>query len=579
MIELDGFEFQYPTATEDALRGVSVSLDQGTVLGVLGPVEAGKTTLSMALAGFVPDVTGGISGGRIRVAGRDPRDVSDTKAAMVFEDYSAQITQLRVLDEVVAPLVNTGTPRDDATERATELLAEFGLEGTGTKHSWELSGGQQQRLAIAAALAVDPEVLVFDTATDMLDPEGRADVTNLVSSLKGEKTLVVTENDPDALVGIADEILVLDDGHDVAYGPAEEVLRNGELLERVGVARPTCLAAANDVGLEASPITIGGFVDAWEDADGPYESGVRTEETDRTTHTLPDGSGDAVIDADGVTYEYPDGTEALADVDLTVRAGEVHAVIGGNGAGKSTLSRLLVGLLKPSAGRVTIGGTETDGTTARALAEDIGIALQNPDEQISRETIRGEIRFALDNNRYRKQGPFGLFGKRERYGEEYIERRIEAVADVVGLPEEERDRDPAFLPRGKRRLVTMAAALAPDPDAIVLDEPAAGVDATARNTIAAGIDRLVEQGVAVVLVEHDMAFVCETADRVTVLSGGEVAMQGPTEAVFRRDNWDWLSERYMRPPRIARLADRLGFPALTHDRFVDRLARRATVAE
>lgn len=341
----------FPNAAGGQRR--SASIDQGKVLGVIGPVEAGNTTLSMALAGFVPDVTGGISGGRIRVADRDPRDVSDTSAATVFEDYSAQITQLRVLDEAVAPLVDTGTPRDEATQRAEERLTEFGLTGAGRKHTWELSGGQQQRLAIAAALAVDTEVLVFDTATDMLDPEGRADVTNLVSSLTGAKTLVVTENNPDALVGIADEVLVLDDGDDIAYGPAEDVLRNGELLNRVGVAQPTCLAAANDLGLEESPITIGGFVDAWEDAGGPNDSTVRSGAYDQQTRTVPDGGGggsgggggggggdlrtngsrDAVIDADGVTYEYPDGTEALPDVDLTVWAGEVHGGIGEMGRG------------------------------------------------------------------------------------------------------------------------------------------------------------------------------------------------------------------------------------------------------
>lgn len=578
MIELDDFEFRYPTADEDALKGVSCTVDRGEVLGVVGPVEAGKTTLSMALAGFVPDITGGISGGSISVAGRDPRDASDTRAAMVFEDYSSQITQLRVIDEVVAPLVNTGTPRATARERARDLLDDFGLAGVEDRHTWELSGGQQQRLAIAAALAVDPEVLVFDTATDMLDPEGRENVTNLVSSLEGEKTMVVTENDPDALVGIADTVLVLDDGNAVACGPAEQVLRDGALLERVGVARPTCLAVANELGLGASPLTIEEFAEAWN---GETRAATLADTTDGGRRLTPDGStgdvADPVVDADDVTYEYPDGTTAVDGVDLTVHEGEVHAVIGGNGAGKSTLTKLLVGLFEPSSGRVTVAGRDTSETTARALAKDIGIALQNPDEQISRETVAEEIRFVLDNNRYERRGPMGLLGKTERYDEAYIQRRLDHVEDVVGLSGDRREKDPAFLPRGERRQVTMAAALAPDPDALVLDEPTAGVDASTRRAIAAGIDRLVEQGVGVLLVEHDMEFVCENADRVTVLTDGEVAMQGPTADVFRRDNWEWLAEHYMRPPRVARLADRIGVGALTDDDLIARLTPRTEV--
>ncbi|MDZ7746959.1 MAG: ATP-binding cassette domain-containing protein [Halobacteriales archaeon] len=126
--------------------------------------------------------------GSLTVADRDPREAKDNRVAMVFEDYSAQLTQVQVIDEVIAPLVNRGVVRSEATERARELLDTVGLETVDEeKYTWELSGGQQQRLAIAAALAIDPDVMVFDTATDMLDPAGRDDVANLIASLKGEK--------------------------------------------------------------------------------------------------------------------------------------------------------------------------------------------------------------------------------------------------------------------------------------------------------------------------------------------------------------------------------------------------------
>lgn len=584
MISADDFTFEYPTADEPALRDLSLSVDEGSVLGVVGPVEAGKTTLSMALSGFVPETTGGWSEGDLAVAGRDPRTTDANDVAMVFEEYSAQLSQLRVIDEVIAPLTNRGVPRERALDRARELLDEVRLDESEEKFTWELSGGQQQRLAVAAALAVDPEVLVFDTATDMLDPQGRAEVADLVASLAGETTLVVTENDPGALVGIADELLVLEDGREVASGDADDLLRDRELLEQVGVGAPLCLDVAQRVGLDASPVTLGEFREAYADdsrralvqptatPDGGPGSPAAVEPSGADADDATASTADPVIDVDDATYEYPDGTVAVEDVDLAIRAGEVHAVVGGNGAGKSTLSKLLVGVMAPSSGTVRIGGRDTADATARELGSSVGIALQNPDEQISRETVEDEIRYPLEQRRYERSGPFGLFGKRERYGEDYIERRLSAVRDLVGIDDDLMDEDPAFLPLGERSLVAMAAALAPDPDAVVLDEPAAGIDASGREAIEDAIDRLRADGTGVVLVDHDMDFVCEVADRVTVLADGRISTQGPPEELFARDNWEWLAERHIRPPRAARLAHRVGVDAVTADGVVDELA-------
>ncbi|WP_435178876.1 ABC transporter ATP-binding protein [Halorussus sp. AFM4] len=582
-IAVDDLTFTYPTGDGPALDDVSFGADEGEVLGVLGPVEAGKTTLSMALAGFVPEITGGRIEGGLSVAGRDPRSADDDRVAMVFEDYSAQLTQIRALDEVVAPLTNAGRSREAAESRALDLLDRVRLRDVAEKFTWELSGGQQQRLAIAAALAVDPEVLVFDTATDMLDPEGRRSVADLVASLAGETTLVVTANDPDELVGIADRVVVLDGGEVVASGPTREVLTDAALLSDVGVDPPVALDVARRVGLDASPLTADEFARAVS-ADG------------RRTPVAPDGAGrtgsaggagdsgaasrdgdDAVLSVEGCTYEYPDGTVALSGVDLSVGAGEVHAILGGNGAGKTTLSKLLVGLQRPTSGRVVAAGTDTAEATARDLAEDVGIALQNPDEQLNRQTVVDEIRYPLEKRRYERRGPLGLLGRRERYDEAFVDERVETVVDLLGLGDV-READPVFLPQGERRLVTMAAALATDPAAVVLDEPAAGVDAASQRVIEDAIRRLRDDGTAVVVIDHDMAFVCEIADRVTVLDDGEVAMQGPVREVFAPENRDRLADRYLRPPKAARLARRVGVDALTRDDLVEALAAEGGVS-
>ena len=613
MIRAEEFAFRYPTGEGQALTDLSFEIDEGETLGVVGPVEAGKTTLAMAIASFAPQNTGGATDGSLSVAGRDPRQAKDNRVAMVFEDYSAQLTQVRVIDEVIAPLVNRGLPRADAIERARELLDTVGLETVDEeKYTWEISGGQQQRLAIAAALAIDPDVMVFDTATDMLDPAGRDDVANLIASLKGEKTLVVTENDPDKLVGIADRLLVLDGGERVAFGPADDLLRDIDLLEGIGVAPPVCCRAARDVGLSGSPLTPGEFLDALDAhgvsaprqtvPDGRGEKEGPGTASGAQADTPPSEFGDSLVSAEAVDhegepeqssvaarsetpllraedvrYQYSSDEIAVEDLKFTVHGGEVHAIIGGNGAGKTTFSKLLVGLFKPDNGTVFVDDEPTHGRTARDIAESVGITLQNPDEQLSEQTVEKEIRFPLEKRQYERSGFLGL-SKRERYDDSFIDERVEEVCDLVGLSDDVLQKDPMFLPRGVRRQVTMATALAPDPDVLVLDEPVAGVDADARAQMTEAIRRLRDQGKGVVVIDHDMDFVCEVADTVTVLEDGQVVMQGPTHEVFAYNNWDWLEQHHMRPPRAARLARRVGVDALTADEFIQAFAPRLEVS-
>ncbi|MFB6250594.1 MAG: ABC transporter ATP-binding protein [Halobellus sp.] len=600
MIRAEAFTFAYPTRDEPALTDLSFEIDDGEVLGVVGPVEGGKTTLAMALASFAPQNTGGSTEGSLTVAGRDPREATDNTVAMVFEDYSAQLTQVHVIDEVIAPLVNRGVSRSAAIERARGLLDDVRLgDVEETKFTWELSGGQQQRLAIAAALATDPEVMIFDTATDMLDPEGRDDVANLIASLKGDKTLVVTENDPDALVGIADQLLVLEGGEQIAFGPADDLLRDIDLLEGIGVAPPVCTRIAREIGLSGSPLTPGEFLTALEthDSDLPQsDSGSESASAESAGFGEPligtdgmehDGAvegetaselGEPLLRADDVWYQYSSESVAVEDVAFSVREGEVHAVIGGNGAGKTTFTKLLVGLFEPDEGRMHVNGESTDGRTAREIAESVGIALQNPDEQLSEQTVEQEIRFPLEKRRYERRGLLGL-SKRERYDEAFIEERVSEVCDIVGISEDILREDPMFLPRGVRRQVTMATALAPDPDVLVLDEPVAGVDATARRHVTRAIERLRSQGKGIVVIDHDMDFVCEIADTVTVLNEGSVAVQGPTHEVFAADNWEWLASHYMRPPRAAQLARRVGVDALTADEFIAAFGPKLEVSQ
>ncbi|WP_185715626.1 ABC transporter ATP-binding protein [Halocatena pleomorpha] len=547
------------------MSGITFDIEQGEVLGIVGPVGAGKTSLCMALAGFIPQVTGGSSTGELTVCGLDPREVSNEAMAyrvgMVFEDYTAQLTQPTVLSEVMSPLLNRGVSREESEDRARKLLDTVSLTEQVDKRTWELSGGQQQQVAIATTLAMDPDVIIFDSATGMLDPMGTADVRTLINELAGETTLVIAQNDPDMLIGLTDHVLVLSAGESVAFGPPEQVLRDEDLLDQSAITPPVCLRAARALDLFETPLTAAAFEEA-------VKSSTLSEVDSEQPATDGDRPGETLVRISDVTYQYPDGTTALSNVDLEVRAGGVHAIIGGNGAGKTTLGKLLVGLLEPMSGRISIDGVDTYEQTASELARTIGIALQNPDERLSERTVESEIAFPLHRHQYERTG---LLSKRKHYDNSYIDHRVSCVSELVGLEQELHDRDPTLLPRGQRQLVAIAQALSLDPSVLILDEPTVGLDSAARRRVGRTISRLQEMGKAVILIEHDMDFVCDVADTVTVLDDGSVALAGSTRDVFTKHSQETLSEWWLRLPRAGQLASRIGVDALTLDELVSKL--------
>lgn len=188
--------------------------------------------------------------------------------------------------------------------------------------------------------------------------------------------------------------------------------------------------------------------------------------------------------------------------------------------------------------------------------------------------MREEVGFPLHRRRYEKTG---WFSRKERYGDDYIEGRVLEACELVGQERKYLKRDPSLLPGGQRRLVTMAEALALDPSIVlVLDEPRVGLDAESRRKIIHTFSRLKEMGRAVIIIEHDMDLVCEVADTATVLNGGRVALQSTIHDIFAPENWDWLAEMYLQPPRAARLARSVGIEALSARELHARLTTRKT---
>ncbi|WP_414622478.1 ABC transporter ATP-binding protein [Calothrix sp. CCY 0018] len=596
IVSAKNFTFNYPATEKATIEGISFEIKQGEVIGIIGPLAAGKTTLCMAIADFAPRIVGGDFEGSLRVdnrkLGSDNRK-QDRQVGMVFEDYSAQLVQIKVLDEVTTPLLNHGKSPEDANNRARELLEKVGL-GTGEKiektRIWQLSGGQQQRLAIAATLAIEPQILILDSVIDKLDSSGQAQVKSIVSEFCGDRTQIIVEQDIDILVQCADRILVLIDGEIVAEGKPEEILQNEELLSRADIDIPVSLRVAKALGLSEMPLTPEDFPqDKFTNRNSNQNSNQNLQNQNYSSSYItieprsykqkqeqepePENKkstnfGQALVKVENLSYSYSDENQALEDIDIEIREGEIHALIGHSGAGKTTVVKHIAGLLSPSIGKVTVCDIDIDQKTVPELGLTIGTVFQNPDEQISEKTVREEIAFPLKQRQYQRKG---LFSREKNYEDDHITEQLSRVCELVGIDEKILDKDPILLSRGQRKLVTIAAALIVDPKVLILDEPTVGLSASSRRQIAELLTKVCEKGKAVLLVSNNIDFVCEVADTVTVLKQGKIQLQSPINEAFAADNWERLEEMDVHLPAAARLAKRLGINAFTCDELISKL--------
>jgi len=247
-----------------------------------------------------------------------------------------------------------------------------------------------------------------------------------------------------------------------------------------------------------------------------------------------------------LTYDYPDGTRALTDINLDIFEGEFIAFIGQNGSGKTTLSKCLNGLLKPTYGDVIVDGLNSKTTPIVQMVRRVGYVFQNPDHQLFNSNCWDEIAY----------GPRNIL-----LPENEVKERVEEAARVVGLPEEYFDDHPFFLSKGLRQRVAIASILALRPKVIIVDEPTTGQDSRQSFEIMNFLRDLNEQhGHTIIIITHDMSIVAQYARRVVVMGLGQVLADGPTAEVFKQH--EVLAQTFLEPPQITQLAQRcqhLGF--------------------
>jgi energy-coupling factor transport system ATP-binding protein len=559
-VSVQGVTFTYHGADRPALRGVSFAQNAGEMIGVMGASGAGKSTLAKCLNRIVPEFEDGDFHGAIRIAGESLEvlrvcDVAP-KVGMVFQDFESQLFSTNVAHEVAFAMEQVGMDRAEMDRRILPALEAVGLRGFEHRDPMSLSGGEKQRLAIASVLALRPSVIVLDEPTTDLDPEGRAEVFELIKRLRGQGlSLIVIEHESEELRA-ADRIVVLREGEIAADGPPSEVFARTELLTACGVRPPGLGHALELLGIEAQPKSVD---QAQDEIVRAYPRMARTAggKVADSQPQPPSSRGQPFIGIENVSYSYAGGPRVLDSIDLKVEAGEFLAIVGQNGSGKTTLAKHIVGLLQPATGRVTIDGKDRAQMRPAETAREVAYVFQNPDHQIFAATVEEEVAFGPRN--------FGL-------PDDEIRRRCDEALEAVGL-QNERLSDPFLLSKGERQRLAVASVLVLRPRMLILDEPTTGLDHREQLRMMALVRDLNRSGIAIVIITHTPWLVAEYARRVVLMRKGAKIFDGSVREFFMQD--DLLRSSSFRAPEITELSRRFGTLALTTDEFVAWVKGRA----
>ena len=565
IIEMECVSFSYGTAADGAyaLKDIDLSVEEGTFVGLIGPSGAGKSTLASAITGAIPHHYRGRLFGSTLVAGLDTCEAPLTDiakvAGSVLQDIDAQMVASVVEDELLFGLENFGIDHREIEGRIASALDAVGIADLRHREIATLSGGQKQKVAIAAILAMTPRVIVMDEPTSALDPASARDVFEVLRRAKEltGMTVILIEQTVALLAEYCDRVVVIDQGRIALDGTPTDVFSHGENLRAIGVDTPRTVRISNslaEAGLapnDSPALTLDG---AESLVAGILAPGL-SESSPIVPCALGDGPGarntvderPIIVDVAGAAYSYGTGQAGIEGINLTVRAGEILAVVGQNGAGKTTFTKLLNGLIKPSAGVVRIAGLDTRTTPVSVLASHAATLFQNPDRQLCRNTVVEEISFGLE-----------LQGAPADAARE----RALHVAATFGLPE---NASPFNLSRGQRQMVALASVVALEPELIILDEPTSGLDYRECMTVMETVRQRALDGAAVVMVCHDMEVVSDFADTLAVMTEGRLIEVGPSREVFANDAL--LAHARIAAPCVPALGKRLAarfHPSFAH---------------
>lgn len=516
-----------------ALAGLSLSIQRGEHVVFVGRNGSGKSTLAKLI-----NVLEAPDEGTLEVLGLNALSEDNfwsirSRCGMVFQNPDNQIVGTSVEEDVAFGPENLGVPTPEIRRRVDDALKYVGLSDYADRLPSSLSGGQKQKLAIAGVLAMMPEVLILDESTAMLDPISRNEFLLLVERLRSEKGITVvhiTHDMSEAARG--KRVFVLEKGRLVMEGPPSELFLEESRMKELGLDVPVYVGVVMSLCRRLGKKPRQEYLQSVDTAIQAVRSILR----DCDAKTVSDAIGkrresvsvestETVLQVRNLSHAYEErGEKVLCDISFSVKKGEIFSVIGHSGSGKTTLISHLNGLIRPQTGDVELFESANSmvwntrkNSDVKEIRKRVGLLFQYPEYQLFEETVRKDILF----------GPLKMGVKPEA-----AEDNMKEAIGLVGLDETYLERSPFELSGGQKRRVAFAGIIAMNPDILVLDEPAAGLDPVGRRDVFRYIGELRKLGKTIILVSHNMDEAARISDRMLVLSHGKAICEGTPEQLF-----------------------------------------------
>lgn len=528
LLSIRDLAVQYRTRSGlvDAVRGVSFDVEAGAVTALVGESGSGKTTVAQSVIGLLAG-NGHIPAGTIRLNERRDgltdlvglperrwRHLRGRCIALIPQDPGNSLNPVATIGWSVAESLRIHGWKDRAKihARVIDLLGRVGIddpEARARQYPHELSGGMRQRVLIAAAIALEPELIVADEPTSALDVTVQRTVLDLLDDLRAESGT--------GILFITHDLAVAADRSD------RLVVMRGGLVQEQGATGEVLAAPASDYTrtLLADAPSLARVVDRA----APDASAAGT-------------SAAPLVEVSGLTQEFRGAGRApfvaVDDVSFTVARGTTQALVGESGSGKTTTGRSIAGLGRPTRGMIRVGDTEVttlaDGRARRAFHRTTQLVYQNPYASLDpRQRIADILAEPLRN--------FGLGSRADRT------ERVAHHLELVSLAPEIASRHPRELSGGQRQRVAIARALIVEPELVVLDEAVSALDVTVQAQILRLLARLQQSlGLTYVFISHDLAVVRQIADTVSVLQRGRQVEHGTAQAVFENPQHDYTRQ-------------------------------------
>lgn len=508
MIQVQALSFSYPNTKTPALKNVKVEIDSGEFVLLAGASGSGKSTLLRSMNGLIPHFSGGEISGRVFIQDMDAIE-SGPNVMSEIVGFVAQNPEGHALLDTVEPeiafaLENAAIPEQEMRIRVEEVLDLLDLASLRERSISTLSGGERQRVAIAAVLALRPQVLLLDEPTSQLDPKSAEDVLRSLVRLNEDLglTIIIAEHRLERVLRYSDRLLFMDNGRITVDDPAREALKEIPLV-------PPMTKVARALGWDPLPITV---------KEGKrYASKMVIERTEpsrvRNVGKLAKEGEPPLLKLTNIHFAY-NGKDVLNGINLEAFPGEVLTIMGRNGSGKSTLLKCVMGMLQPAKGNIQVRGRDTAGRDTVDLAHEIAYLPQNPSDLLFAESVREEFEITLRNHGIIRQNG------------------VDSLIANLGLSDFQ-SAYPRDLSTGQRQRVALGCVAVTMPPLLLMDEPTRGLDTRTKDELIAIWRDWLRQGMGLILVTHDVEMAAAISDWVVILSQGEVISSGPPAEVLR----------------------------------------------